>query len=632
MSEPDDRDRQIAALQDRLTRLSAASVRINESLDLDDVLQGVLDSASALTGARYGVITTLDYDGPAEGPRVSGMTAEEARGIWEIPGGRRFFEHVGAAEGPLRSADLGGYAEEMGFGELRTPMPTGAILIVPIRHRGDTLGSIHLSKEIGGGEFTAQDEETLVMFASQVALVVANARRHRDERRAKAGLETLIDTSPVGVAVFDVSEDGAPVSFNREATRIVDGLRDPDQSTEQLLDVLTVRRADGTEFSLLELSLAETLGAAGTVRAEEIELAVPDGRSVSVLLNSTSIKSDGGDVESVVVTMQDMAPIEETERLRAEFLGMVSHELRMPLTSIWGSAMAILEDVGDMDPAERRQFLRIVLDQVASMRNLIGDLLDVARIEAGALPVDPEPAEVAALIDRARKNFSSSGGRDNLHIEIAPDLPLVMADRHRIAQVVGNLLANAAKHSQETSPIRVSAAQNGVHVEISVADEGQGIPVERLPHLFRKFARQHDDPASETGLGLAICKGIVEAHGGRIRADSDGPGLGARFSFTLPAANRPTPAGSDPARTRSTTRTPPRPSWCSTTTRRCSATSAERSTTPASTPSSSPSPTKCSPRHGADKQPELVLLDVMLPDTDGIAVMRDVAWRLPTCR
>ena len=623
MSEPDVRDRQIATLRERLSRLSDASLRINESLDLDDVLQGVLDSARTLTDARYGVITTLDDEGRMEDLRVSGLTAEDARRIWEIPDGQRFFEYLCAIPGPVRVADLGSHARAMGLSELHTPMPIGAFLGVPIRHRGKSVGNIHLSKEMPGGEFTREDEETLVMFASQVALVVSNARRHRDEQRARADLETLINTSPVGVVVFDVAT-GAPVSFNREARRIVDSLLDPNQTPEQLLDVLTVRRADGSEISLLEFPLAEALSKSETVRAEEIVLAVPDGRSIGVLLNATPIRSEGGEVESVVVTMQDMTPLEEMERLRAEFLGMVSHELRMPLTSIWGSVMAMLEDAEDLDPVEMRQFLRIILDQVGSMRSLIGDLLDVARIETGALPTNPEPAEVAALVDRARNTFLSSGGRNNLDIDLAPDLPLVMADRRRVVQVIGNLLTNAARHSPESSPIRIGAERDGVYVEISVVDEGRGIPVERLPHLFRKFSRQEDDgPGGDTGLGLAICKGIVEAHGGRIRAESDGPGLGARFVFTLPAVEdapakrvQPAPSSQQQKNAGETILVLDDDPQTLRYVRRALADAGYNPIVVAE------------PEEALltmeESRPDLVLLDVVLPDADGIALMRDV--------
>ena len=234
-----------------------------------------------------------------------------------------------------------------------------------------------------------------------------------------------------------------------------------------------------------------------------------------------------------------MTALEELERLRAEFLGMVSHELRVPLTSITGSVTTLLEASSELDPAEMTQFFRIIRDQSNHMRYLIGDLLDVARIDTGTLPVSPAPADPAEMVDEAKNRFLSGGGRNNIQIDLPLDLPPVMADRRRIIQVVNNLLSNADRYSPEGSLIRVTAAFQGLNVAISVADGGRGVSADVLPHLFRKFARiDGDDRGSSiagSGLGLAICKGIVEAHGGRIWAESDGPGLGARFTFTIPA-------------------------------------------------------------------------------------------------
>ena len=243
-------------------------------------------------------------------------------------------------------------------------------------------------------------------------------------------------------------------------------------------------------------------------------------------------------IESVVVTMQDMAPLEELERSRAEFLSLVSHELRAPLTSIKGSASTVLDASPAPDFAEILQFFRIIGEQADHMRVLISDLLDVGRIEAGSLSVTTEPAEVADLVDQARNTFLSGGGRHTLLIDLPPDLPRVLADQRRIVQVINNLFSNASRLSPPTLPIRVSAVQDGLHVEISVSDEGVGIPPEQLRHLFRKYARVGDggDGIRGSGLGLAICKGLVEAHGGRIRAESGGAGLGAKFTFTIPVA------------------------------------------------------------------------------------------------
>ena len=127
-------------------------------------------------------------------------------------------------------------------------------------------------------------------------------------------------------------------------------LHPPGATAEQLLEVITIRRADGSEFSLSQLPMAQALSAGETVRAEEIVLGVPGGLSVTTLMNATPIRSEDGGLDSFVITMQDMAPIQETERLRAEFLAMVSHELRAPLTSIRGSATTLLEDAGPPGP------------------------------------------------------------------------------------------------------------------------------------------------------------------------------------------------------------------------------------------------------------------------------------------
>ena len=195
----------------------------------------------------------------------------------------------------------------------------------------------------------------------------------------------------MGVAVFN-ARTGDLVSLNWETKRIVEDLCMPGRSLEQLLEVLTFRRADGREIALDEVPLARVLRTAETVRAEEIVIQVPDGRSITTLINATPIRSENGEVESVVVTLQDMTPLEELERLRAEFLGMVSHELRAPLTSIKGSAATVLGASSILDPAEILQFFRIIDEQADHMRGLISDLLDMGRIEAGTLSVAPEPA------------------------------------------------------------------------------------------------------------------------------------------------------------------------------------------------------------------------------------------------
>ena len=493
-----------------------------------------------------------------------------------------------------------------------------------MRHLGVHVGNFYLVEKAGGEAFTDEDEEILVLFAAQAATAIANARTYRAERRARADLEALIETSPVGVVVFE-ARTGALVSLNREAARIVQDLCGPGQSAEQLLGVITCRRADGREIALDRLPLARALDRAETVRAEEVVLSVPDGRSVTTLINATPIRDpDGPDdaLASVVVTMQDLAPLREIERMRAEFLGMVSHELRAPLTSIKGSAATALRAARLVGPAEVAQFFRIIDEQADRMDSLIGDLLDAGRIESGTLSVAPEPSDVAVLVDQARGTFISGGGRHTVRIDLPPDLPRVMADRQRLVQVLNNLLANAARHSPESAPIRIAAEREGLDVAVSVADEGRGIAPDQLGQLFRKYTTAGDREGG-SGLGLAICKGLVEAQGGRIRAESGGVGLGARFTFTIPVAEA---AGDSPAPAR-----PGPPGHAPEavpilvvdddpeTLRQVRDTLAEAGYAPLVTGD----PGAVARLIRAEK-PRLVLLDLMLPGTDGIELMQTV--------
>ena len=626
MSGLDDTHRALQAARELIAALSAAILRTNASLDLATVLQEAGDTARALTSARYGIITTVDKAGEVCEFVTSGFTPEEKRRFAEWPDGPRLFAHLRDLPGPVRLTDLPTYVRALGFSD--DLIRSNTFLGTPMRHRDVHVGHFFLAEKEGAPAFTEDDEEVLMLFASQAGTAIANARAHRAEQRARADLEALVETSPVGVVVFD-ARTGRPVSFNREVRRIVEGLRTSDRPLEELLDVLTCHFADGSEHELAEFPLTRSLGEATTMRAEEIVLSVPDGRSLKALINVTPIRGEDGEVVSVVVTMQDLAPIEELERLRAEFLGMVSHELRVPLAAIKGSAAAVLGAAPALPRAEVQQFFRIIDAQADHMQGLIGNLLDAGRIEAGTLSVAPEPLEVAVLVDQARSTFLSGGARHAVRIDLPPELPPVMADRERIVQVLNNLLSNAARHSPESSPIRVEASRDGAHVAVSVADQGRGVPPEMLGQLFRKHvALTGDDSGHGTaasGLGLAICKGLVEAHGGRIRAESAGLGQGARFTFTLPVAE-----GGD-ARAKARPAAKRTPGEASATPRilvvdddphtlrsvRDALTQAGYAALVTTEPDELPGLIR-------SEKPKLVVLDLMLPGTDGIELMAEV--------
>ena len=618
MNDPDRTAPERDFVRDRASRLIAAILRINRSLDLATVLEEVVRSACGLTGARHGVILTFDGRGRLREFFTSGLSPGERRAMVEWPDGRRFFDHLRSLPAPLRVADLPDYLGGLGF----SPNPMGATTIqgTPMHHRGEHLGDFFVSDKEDGDAFTAEDEEILLLFASQAAAAIANARTHRDVERARADLEALVETSPVGVVVFEAGT-GRPVSLNREARRIVEELRTAGRPAEHLLEVVTCRHADGREYSLAELPLGRRLEAAREMRAEEIEISVPDGRSVRMLVNATPILSEEDEVVSVVVTMQDLAPLDDLERQRAEFLGMVSHELRAPLAAIKGSTTTVLLGSPAPTRAEIVQFVRIIDGRADHMRRLIANLLDAGSIKAGTLSVEPEPSNAAALVDQARTTFVAGGARNPVLIDLPPDLPAVMADPERIVQVLGNLLANAARNSPPASPIRIEGARQGAFVALSVSDEGRGIAPDQVPHLFRK----KPGPAGGTGLGLAISKGLVEAHGGRIRAESGGEGLGARFTFTIPARGAAAPeakpsgvAERAPVEGRRRTRVlvvDDDPEAL----RYARAVLSDAGYAPVVTGD----PDGLA-RLIRSKRPGLVLLDLMLPGTDGIELMKQV--------
>ena len=319
----DELKQEIKVLRQSISGLSSAILRINASLDETTVLHEVLDSARTLTSARYGMITTINEDGQVRDFITSGFTPEEHQQFVNWPDGPRLFEHFRDLASPLRLSDVPAFIRSLGYSlDWMCPQTFQGVSMC---HQGEHVGNFYLGDKESGPEFTDEDEEILVLFASQAATAIANARIYRKEQQMRANLETLIETSPVGVVVFNV-RTFKPMSFNQEARRIVEGLRIPGRPVEQLQEIITITRTDGREIALDEFVLARELNTGEMVRAEEVVLSIPDGRSVKTLINATPIHGEDGTATSMIITMQDLAPLEELERQRSEFLSMVSHE------------------------------------------------------------------------------------------------------------------------------------------------------------------------------------------------------------------------------------------------------------------------------------------------------------------
>ncbi len=268
-----------------------------------------------------------------------------------------------------------------------------------------------------------------------------------------------------------------------------------------------------------------------------------DGRPVVAAMARSAIHDRNGELVGVVHVLRDVSAEEELSRLKDEFLSTVSHELRTPLGYIKGYSSTLLLPDAPLDEETTRRCLRRVVEASDELQELVDNLLDMSKIGAGVLSVEPEPIRLGGLARSAveRVRMRSEGHR--LRVAIPSGLPLVSADSRRLEQVLYNLLDNAVKYSPEGGRITVAAHAVGAEVVVSVSDEGLGVPSEDLDRLFERFhrgrtARVHH--IGGTGLGLAICKGIVDAHGGRIWAESPasgrqpGPSQGTVIHFALP--------------------------------------------------------------------------------------------------
>ncbi|MBI4302090.1 MAG: PAS domain S-box protein [Chloroflexi bacterium] len=362
----------------------------------------------------------------------------------------------------------------------------------------------------------------------------AEEAAERERRR----LEQLVDMSPVGV--FVVEAPSGSVSYtNREAQRIAGLPYQPDDHLTKYEQALVYRRPDGSIYKPEELPLQRALYRGENVRAEEVRFELPDGHSVPTLVDAAPLFSLDDKIIGAIAIIQDITPLEEIERLRNEFLGMVSHELKTPLTAIKGAAALVLESSRTLDATDTRELFGIINEQADRLRDMMDNLLDMSRIEAGALSVSPEPADLRDIIDAASVSFARSISDRKLLVHVPESLPLVYADQSRVVQTITNLLDNAVKFSPPVTSIAMEVEPEAEQVTVRVHDQGRGIPEDKLPHLFKKFSRVHEDKSgrlSGSGLGLAICKGIVEAHGGRIWVESAGVDQGSTFSFTLPVA------------------------------------------------------------------------------------------------
>ena len=548
-------------LRHRVSLFSDLGLSINSSLELPVVLQKVVNAACRLTEARYGALAVFGPDDGLLEFVTWGISSEERQKIGRMPEGLGILGWLRHSKQPLRLADLKEHPRSSGFPPNHPTMKT--FLGSPILYRDENLGNLYLTEKQGGKEFSPEDEDLLKMFTSQAAMAIRNARLHQDVEEditahkaveeslnaERQRLEALVNSSPVGVLVVEAGSERI-LLVNREAQRIVGFQHQVGEHLDLNREGLTRLRPDGQIYLAEDLPISRALRLGESVRAEEVRFEFADGPSLPTLISAIPLYSSEGRITGSVAIIQDISPLDEVEKLRNEFLGMVSYELRTPLTAIKGSAATVLGSQTLPEAGEIRQLFEIVDEQADRLRELIGNLLDITHIETGSLSVTPEAVDLGSVIEQVREDFVRRGGSQGIQVQLPESLPSIQVDPRRITQVLTNLIGNAGKFSPVTSSIQVSVDMDSEGIKISVRDHGRGILADKLPYMFKKFSRVPEEPGpgrSGSGLGLAICKGIVEAHGGRINVASEGEGLGSTFIFTLPYTGTLPFTGATPA-------------------------------------------------------------------------------------
>ncbi len=362
--------------------------------------------------------------------------------------------------------------------------------------------------------------------------------RRRDALRARREIDALMDATSDGVLGIDL--DGRCTFLNRAGAELL-GYSEWEMRGRDVHDTIYHAHPDGSRRPREESPILSALATSKRARS-------PDGdvlwrRRGERFPAQWSMRPlvDGTEVRGAVLTFTDMTEIREKEealrravRAREEVVSIVSHDLRNPLGVVAAAADLILEL--PLNDRERRKQAEIIRRSATRMGRLIGDLLDVARIEAGALRVRSDVRDPREVLDELRMVFAAQAEERDVSLDIGVREPVAWArmDKDRVVQALSNLVDNALKFTPSQGRISVTLSSRDRQVAFSVSDSGPGIPEEAREHLFDRFWRGDRNDRRGAGLGLAIVRGIAEAQGGRIEVASR-PGEGATFTFLLPA-------------------------------------------------------------------------------------------------
>jgi len=518
------------------TRLS----KLNEALlgrtpgqgfvSIRELLLQLVLHACEITGARYGALGVLADDRRSLKDFVYvGVPEETAGAIGHLPEGKGLLGAVIRERSTIRVPNMREDPRASGFPPGHPPMRS--FLGVPLRVGDAVFGNFYLTDKVGADAFSEEDARHLELFSAQASLTVAYARQaEQAERRL---FEIVVHHAPHGIVYFPADPNGE-VLGNPAAARLLGRItrgNDPARTYD-------LKHPNGVPLEDAELPSTRALNLEAVVNLETL-IERRQGSAVPALISAAPVRSESGAKLGAVVIYQDITALKQLQHLRQDFLAMVAHDLRTPLQSVLMQVELLIRrshGVAAQVPVTTLESMKRSGQQV---ERLVGDLLDASRIDAHGVTLDLAPVRLPDLVASLISRIEGTLGTHAISVEVTGSPPPVTADARRVEQVVTNLLENASKYSADGTPIRVVVAPSGRGATLAVLDQGPGIPPEELPRLFDRYFQAQRARAKRRGLGLGlfIAKGLVEAHGGSIAAEST-PGVGSTFRVWLPAADR----------------------------------------------------------------------------------------------